>query len=137
MDGDIRNEDMRVKDVRDDWGSIGATRGLPCGVSPMDVDGYLELNDHMVMYERDRHGRITDGQVRALKAFSRKPDCESWYVTGPKNTFPNVTVYRGGTVDVEYDWSDKPIEVQQQAITLLLADFTRRAGRQPRDGRLP
>lgn len=137
VDGDIRNEDMRLKDIRDDWGSIGATRGLPSGVSPMDADGLVELNGHMVLIERDKHGQIREGQKRVLREFSRKPDCEAWYVRGPKNTFPEVTVYRGGTVDAQYDWREQSEPLQCEAITILLADFTRRAGRKPRDGRLP
>lgn len=137
MDGDIRDENMRLKDIRDDWGSIGATRGLPSRVTPMDADGLIELNGHMLLFERDRYGNITEGQKRALREFSRKPDCEAWYVTGPKNTFPHVTVYRGGTVEAQYDFSRASEPIQIEAITVMLADFTRRAGRQPRDGRLP
>jgi hypothetical protein len=137
VDGDIRDEDLRLKDIRDDWGSIGATRGLPPRVSPMDADGLIELNGHMVLIERDKHGNITGGQERVLREFSRKPDCEAWYVRGPKNTFPKVKVYRDGIVAAEYDWSAQPEPIQVEAITIMLADFTRRAGRQPRDGRLP
>jgi hypothetical protein len=137
VEGDIRDGNLTLKEIRDDWGSIGATRGLPPKVSPMDADGLVELNGHMLLFERDRYGNITDGQRRVLREFSAKPDCEAWYVPGPKNTFPKVTVYRGGTVDAEYDWSDQPEPIQVEAITLLLADFTRRAGRKPRDGRLP
>lgn len=102
----------------------------------MDADGLLELNGHIVLIERDRHGNITEGQTRLLREFSRKPGCEAWYVRGMKNTFPEVRVYRGGTVDAEYDWSADPQEIQVGNITKLLADFTRRAGRSPRDPRL-
>jgi hypothetical protein len=137
MDGDIRDGEMRLKDIRDDWGTIGATRGLPTRVSPCDVDAFLELDGHMLLFERDRYGNITNGQLRVLREFSRKPECESWYVPGPKNTFPSLTIYRNGEVAAEYDWSQATTAVQCAYIMLLLADFTRRAGRTPRDGTLP
>lgn len=99
----------------------------------MDADGLIELDGHMVLIERDRYGNITYGQTLVLRAFSTKPGCESWYVRGPKNTFPIVRIYRGGTIDEGHDWSSEPVETQVHNMTALFADFTRRAGRQPRD----
>lgn len=133
MEGDIRKIDLKLSDIRDDWGSNGTLDGLPPKVSPMDVDAFEEINGWMQMIERDRFGKIKSGQLRALIEFSKKQNCESVIVRGEKNTFPHVRIYSGGTIDRQYDWSAEPVEVQRENFTrYVFVPFTIRAGRQPR-----
>lgn len=131
-EGDIRDGELRLKDIRDDWGTIGAIRGLPPKVSPMDADGLIELNYHWLLIERDRHGNITDGQRTVLKRFSLLPNCQAWYIPGAKNTFASVRVYRAGVVAERFNLCEAGEEQQWQVIADLFAQFTVEAGRNPR-----
>lgn len=56
-----------------DWGEL--IKCFPRGIHPTDVDGFVEINGHLLFLEEKQEGRgfDTDGQRLALRALSRLP----------------------------------------------------------------
>lgn len=91
-----------------DWGILDGC--FPRGIRPSDVDGIVELNEHVLMLEwKPKLGSLTRGQLFMFQNMTRgSPKVQVLVIYGDKDTPAEIELYQNGTArfrqacDVEF-----------------------------------
>lgn len=80
-----------------DWGILDGC--FPRGIRPSDVDGIVELNEHVLMLEwKPRFGSLTRGQLFMFQNMTRgSPKVQVLVIYGDKDTPAEIELYQNGT----------------------------------------
>lgn len=77
---------------------------FPGAIRPTDIDGMVEINDHVLFIEQKQLGAsIERGQVRAFKALSRKPSQTVLVIRDGVRTELEILLFRRGEAN---GWQD-------------------------------
>lgn len=84
------------KDRLPDWGILDGC--FPRGIRPSDVDGIVEINEHVLMLEwKPRLGVLTRGQLLMFRNITRgSPKVQALIVYGDRGQPSEIELWQGG-----------------------------------------
>lgn len=90
------NRDGCYKDRLPDWGILDGC--FPRGIRPSDVDGVVELNEHLLMLEwKPRNGSLTRGQLLMFQNVTRgSPKVQCLVIYGDLGVPAEIELYQRG-----------------------------------------